>query len=187
MGLLLLVAGLAVGLYSPGYSSGGSTAAVTALNRNGNTRFELGSFRLRFPLRLEVSGLYMIDNASGDTLVAAREAEASAMILPLLGGDIELDGVVLRDARYRMGGPESSMSLDASLRMVDIQPSSIRLGQTVDIDLSDALIEGGHVAIAIRPTPLRLTLPQRRRHVWPYMHRTLPCAISATACRCPLR
>ncbi len=59
--------------------------------------------------------------------------------------------MVLRDARYRMGGPESSMSLDASLRMVDIQPSSIRLGQTVDIDLSDALIEGGHVAIAIRP------------------------------------
>ncbi len=56
-----------------------ATAAVTALNRNGNTRFELGSFRLRFPLRLEVSGLYMIDNASGDTLVAAREAEASAV------------------------------------------------------------------------------------------------------------
>lgn len=151
MGLLLLVAGLAVGLYSPWVQQRVATAAVTALNRNGNTRFELGSLRLRFPLRLEVSGLYMIDNASGDTLVAAREAEASARILPLLGGDIELDGVVLRDARYRMGGPESSMSLDASLRMVDIQPSSIRLGQTVDIDLSDALIEGGHVAIAIRP------------------------------------
>lgn len=150
MGLLLLVAGLAVGLYSPWVQQRVATAAVTALNRNGNTRFELGSFRLRFPLRLEVSGLYMIDNASGDTLVAAREAEASARILPLLGGDIELDGVVLRDARYRMGGPESSMSLDASLRMVDIQPSSIRLGQTVDIDLSDALIEGGHVAIAIQ-------------------------------------
>lgn len=125
LGLLLLVAGTVVSLYSPWLQETLRTHLVDALNRDGKADWSLDSFRLRFPLSLDLGGLAVV--SGGDTIVAAGRLEADVALLPLLKGEIELSTLEAEGARYVMGAPDSAMYMTLAAGSLSLSPASVRL------------------------------------------------------------
>ena len=67
----------------------------------------LDYIRLKFPLRVELSGLSMIE-ATGDTLLSARQADLDVAFWPLFSGNISVTDAHLADASYRLNSPDSA-------------------------------------------------------------------------------
>lgn len=153
MGLLLLVVGLVAGLYSPWVQDNLSHAVVAYLNaKEGNTtEISLSRLRLRFPFKLDISGISMVDTETKDTIMSATGAIADLKLLPLLKGEVGLESIRLIDARYSMGAPDSALFMNVHIGKLDIAPSVITLGKTMSVDLSDATVANGVVDIAINP------------------------------------
>ncbi|MDE6290424.1 MAG: AsmA family protein, partial [Muribaculaceae bacterium] len=83
------------------------TAAKIVADKTG-MKIGIDRLRLKFPVDLSVSGLSVIE-ASGDTMVTAREALVDVKLRPLLGLDVQIKRLRLRDGYYRMLSPASSM------------------------------------------------------------------------------
>lgn len=153
MGLLLLVLGLVAGIYSPWVQDKLSHAVVNYINSGNDNSMEisLGRVRLRFPLKLDVSGLAMVDKTSGDTLMSATGLYGSVKLLPLLKGDAGVENLHLIDAQYNMGSPDSAMYLRMRIGKLDVAPSDIKLGKKMEIDLSDATLTDGSLILDMNP------------------------------------
>ncbi len=152
LGIVLLIAGLAVGLYSPWVQDGLRKAAVHYVNSSGMPfEINLDRLRLRFPLKLQISGLNVTDRISGDTVVMAEALYASVGLMPLLKGDVSIDRATLVDALYVMGSPDSAMYLLAGIGKLDLNPARVSLGSPMTIDLEDATLAHTRVSIDIRP------------------------------------
>lgn len=149
IGLVFLVCGLTVLLYSPWAQR---TLVDAVVDRYGHmsdgTELALENFSLRFPLRLEVDGL-SISNA-GDTLIAATTLRADVNPLGLLAGRVSLQGAALGGARYRMGSPDSAMFMTIAADSLALAPASVALSD-LSMELSDAYIGGGRVDMVLKP------------------------------------
>lgn len=161
MGLLLMVCGLVIVLYSPWAQSMLREAALGRFGSGADgTRIELASFRLRFPLNLELGGLAIVNGA--DTLVAARSLEADANPLGLIIGHVDLSCAHIADARFRIGGPDSSMFMTIAADSLYVGPATVRLSD-MDIALSEGLIAGGRLAMVLNPdTVVKPASPPQR-------------------------
>lgn len=148
LGLLLLVAGTLVALYSPWLQNALKDKLVDRLNAHQGMTMTLDSFRLSFPLDIELGGLSLAQN--GDTLVAARQAEASVALLPLLRGEAEINGLKLEDARYRMGAPDSTMFMTIAARGISLEPVKVGLSD-MSIKLEKGMLDGAKVSMVISP------------------------------------
>ncbi len=150
-GAVLLVAGLVVGLYSPGVQERLVDAMLQYVNRgNGAMIVDAEQVRLRFPLEVQVSRLNVRDRTTGDTLIKAGDFYASVRLLPLLKGDIKVSAKLI-DGLYVMGAPDSAMYLRAQIGRLDLEPAHVSLGSPLIIDLENASISRSRVSIAIRP------------------------------------
>jgi len=151
LGAVLLVAGLVVGLYSPGMQERLVDSVLQYVNRgNGAMIVDAEQVRLRFPLDVQVSRLSVRDRATGDTLIKAGDFYASVRLLPLLKGDIKVSAKLV-DGLYVMGAPDSAMYLRAQIGRLDLEPARVSLGSPLTVDLENASISRSRVSIAIRP------------------------------------
>lgn len=102
VGLLLLpfpLIGLVVLLlYVPPIQHAVRGKAVRYLSERIGTKVELERLHLRFPLGLQLKGLYLEDE-QGDTLLHAGELRTRVGLRKLLGGQLLLDPIELRDVR----------------------------------------------------------------------------------------
>lgn len=97
----------------------------------------IGQFRLKFPLDVHLSDVYVVE-ATGDTMVRAREAIADVKLAPLFALDVRVNRLELFDGYYRMLSPDSSMLLKVNAgylnvddkSSVDIKDSHIKLHNT---------------------------------------------------------
>lgn len=152
LGVFLLVLGLVVGLYSPWVQDSLCDAALKYVNARGaDMEIGLDRLRLRFPLKVQVSGLSVSDRTTGDTLIRAEAMYASVKLLPLLKGDVDVSRATLINARYVMGAPDSALYLRAEIGKLDLNPARVSLGSPMTIDLEDATLAHSRVSIAIRP------------------------------------
>ena len=183
IGLLMLLAGVLVLLYSPWVQDTAREAIVKKFSEQG-THISLDSFRLRFPLCVDLGGLAMTDSR-GDTLVAARSAHIDAALLPLLKGKVELDQATLRGARYVMGSPDSAMYMTIAADSIALSPASVRLAD-MGIELEDGAIRGGRLNLylnpdttaadttASQPTKMSIALGRIRLEDFTYAMRMMP-------------
>lgn len=125
----------------------------------GKTGMKIGieKFRLKFPLDVSLQGVTVVE-ASGDTMVVAREVIADVRLMPLLHMDAQVNKLELVDARYRMLSPDSSMlmTIKAGLLSVD-DKSSMNLG-TSSININEAYLKDGNISLTMdvwkqKPTP----------------------------------
>ena len=151
LAVFLLLAGLTVGLYSPWVQDGLKNAALHYLNRDGDTEIRVDRLRLRFPLRLQASGVCMLNRQTGDTLVYADAFYGSVRPLPLLKGDVDVSYARVVNALYVTGSPDSAMYLRARIGRLDLEPARVGLGSPLSIDIENATLADSRVSIDIRP------------------------------------
>lgn len=104
----------------------------------------IGKFRLKFPLDISLQDLSVVE-ATGDTMVSAKEALLDVKLLPLLKLDVDVDRLKLDQAYYRLVSPDTSMimTIRAGFLEVDDQ-SSVNIKES-DIDLNKAIIRDANI------------------------------------------
>lgn len=108
----------------------------------------IDSFRLRWPLRVALHGVSVVE-ASGDTMVNARTALVDVKLLPLLKLDVKLQKLQLEDGYYRMVSPDSSMILRIKAGELTAGPLTAADVRTGHIFLDNALLKRGEIDLSM--------------------------------------
>lgn len=155
--LILLVSGTVILIYSPWAQDMARQAVVSRFDgHDGGMRIEANSLRLRFPLTLEADGVMLSQN--GDTLMSAGRAEVRAAILPLLKGRADVESIVLTDATYILGAPDSAMYMTIRADSIGIAPASVGLADMA-ITVDNGTIRGGRLDMVMNPDTTAATPP----------------------------
>ncbi|MBD5233853.1 MAG: hypothetical protein HDS65_06700 [Bacteroidales bacterium] len=146
--LALLLCGLLILLYSPWSQSIIKEAITNKFNGSDGLEIKLETFRLRFPLKLDLGGVSLVQN--GDTMVVARSLSADVALLPLLKGEADITEASLYGAYYKMGSPDSAMYMTIQADTLNLAPVSVGL-KDMDIKVKEGRIAGGRVAMTLNP------------------------------------
>ena len=147
LAVVLLIVGLILMLYSPWAQEGLRVALVNKLSTP-ELNLRLDSFSLRFPLTVEACGVALV--ASGDTVMAASSASADVSLFPLLSGEAYVDRIIVSNARYNMGGPDSAMWMRIAADSIAVEPATVRLSDMA-ITVHDGIIRGGRLSMQMNP------------------------------------
>lgn len=155
--LFLFVVGLVGVLYSPWAQNIAREAIVNKLDgRDGKPKLTLDRLSLQFPLSLEGSGLLL--EQDGDTIMAAKQLNLSAELLPLLAGNVRVSELQLQKALYVMGAPDSLMYMRIKADSLNLAPAVIHL-PAMEINLQDGAMSGARIAMVMRPDTAAPTPP----------------------------
>lgn len=132
------------------------TAAKMVADKTG-MKIGIDKLRLKFPVNLSLSGISVIE-ASGDTMVLAREALVDVKLRPLLGLDVQIKKLRLRDGYYRMLSPDSSMLMTIKAGLLEVDDKSSANIRSSEISLNEAILRDGEVTLNMdvwkqKPTP----------------------------------
>lgn len=103
----------------------------------------IGHFRLKFPLDVSLQNVSVVE-ASGDTMISAKEALVDVKLLPLLKLDVDVNKLQLDQAYYRLVDKDTAMIMTIRAGFlevddkssVDIKQSNIDINKTVIRDAS---------------------------------------------------
>lgn len=132
------------------------TAAKIVADKTG-MKIGIERLRLKFPVDLSINGLSVIE-ASGDTMVMAKEAIADVKLRPLLSLDVQINRLQLKDVYYRMLSTDSSMLMTLRAGLLDVDSKSSANIKTSNISINEATLKDGHIFIGMdvwkqKPTP----------------------------------
>lgn len=147
-GIVLLVTGIVMMLYSPWVQDAARRELVKQFNSKPGMSLELGSLDISFPLKLTVGDVAMAQD--GDTLVSARKLYADVALLPLLKGEARVSDLFLSGARYQMGNADSLMMMLITADTLEISPAVVKLSP-MDINVEKGRIAHGRVAMVSKP------------------------------------
>lgn len=147
MALLLLPMAVVTLLYSPWAQDLIRERLLPALSAGG-TEIRLDSFRLRYPLKLDVGGLSI--TSGGIEMVRAESFSGQVEVLPLLTGHARLTEAHLRDGALNIGGPDSAMYMRITAADLMLDDADVRLADMA-ITLPSGRITRGVVDLTINP------------------------------------
>lgn len=145
MAILLLPTAILLILYSQWGQDRLRTRLIQGLNDNGGIELRLDSLSLRFPLKLDLRGLAMIQQS--DTLIAAGRAQVDVKLLPLLRGHVDISKLILNSARYQMGNADSLSMMVIRADSINLAPASVALA-SLSISADDGYIYRGAFSLA---------------------------------------
>ncbi len=180
--VLIIITGGIIALYTPVAQDNIRRHAVELLNRQEGIEARIDTLRLRFPLDLTIAGVSIVQD--GDTLVAARRAEADVAVIPLFAGVADVRSLRLEDAYYRMGTPDSAMYLRLRAADAELKPARLRFSP-MDISIEDGRLSGASVDITLsedttatdsasETSPLEINVERLRLDNFAYKMRMLP-------------
>ncbi len=161
--LLLVVILLPVLLYIPPIQTGVKNLATRIVREKTGMDIEIDRFRLKFPLDVSLQGVRVIE-ASGDTMVNAREVIADVRLLPLLRMDVRLNRLQLNDGYYRFLSPDSSMLIKIRAGELEADDRSSMNLRSNELLLNKVRLARGDVSLYMnvwrqKPPPPRPTAP----------------------------
>lgn len=133
-------------LYVPGVLDLVASRVLPSVERTTGMEIAVEDIRLRFPLDLKVENALVKQH--GDTMVALRNARVDVAFWPLLKGSLKVNDAVVRDAVYKMGGPDS-LYIRAAIDSVGAS-AAMDLNFT-HIDVDHAGLDGADVLLVIGP------------------------------------
>lgn len=145
--LVALIVLAIIALYLPFVQDYAVGMVLDSVNSGGEMTISLDRARLTFPLNLRVDNLMIRQQT--DTMLVARKIRAKLGVLPLLTGRVGVNDLEIDSVRYAMGNADSVMQLSAQIDLFRLSRSSVRLSD-MDIDLGEALLDGGNVALNIK-------------------------------------
>ncbi|MDE6742229.1 MAG: translocation/assembly module TamB [Muribaculaceae bacterium] len=123
------------------------TAAKIVADKTG-MKIGIDRLRLKFPVNLSLSGVSVLE-ASGDTMVMAREALVDVKLRPLVALDFQIKRLRLRDGYYRMLSPDSSMLMKIRAGLLEVDDKSWANMKTSTIFLNDAKLRDGDIFLSM--------------------------------------
>lgn len=149
IGLVALVLLIPVLLYVPVVQDAVKDIAVKEASKATGMKIAIDRLRLRWPLRLSVDGVEVIE-AGGDTMLLADRLDVGVSLLPLFKGDIDVNYARLDSAAYQLGNADSLMWLRARIDRFELEASSLKMNLE-KIDLSHATLDGADIRLVLRP------------------------------------
>ncbi|MDE7349602.1 MAG: translocation/assembly module TamB [Muribaculaceae bacterium] len=155
--IIVVVLLIPVLLYLPPVQDFAVKTATKIVADKTGMKIGIEKLRLKFPVDLSLSGVSVIE-ASGDTMVMAREALVDVKLRPLLGLDVQIKRLRLRDGYYRMLSPDSSMLMKIRAGLLEVDDKSWANMKTSTISLNDAKLRDGDVFLSMdvwkqKPSP----------------------------------
>lgn len=155
--LMVVVLLLPVLLYIPPIQTAVKDLACRIVHDSTGMTIGVEKFRLKFPLDISLQGVTVIE-ASGDTMVNAREALVDVKLLPLLKLDLQVNKLSLNEGYYRFVSPDSSMIMKIRAAKLDVDSKSSVNIEKSEINLNEANLQGGVVSLYMnvwkqQPTP----------------------------------
>ena len=147
IGLIILIPIL---LYIPFIQDIAKNIAIKEIEKSTGMKVELSYLRLKFPLRVQLEGLAMIEDRA-DTLLSAREAEVDVAFLPLLRGRLDVESAELRDATYRLNNPDSAIYLKARIDNFSTVGTGLTLNMK-ELSVGKTLLDGADVSLVLKDT-----------------------------------
>ena len=157
LGVVIAILLIPVLLYIPFVQDFAIKIATDVVEKSTGMKIGIGQFRLSFPLDVKLKDVYIVE-ASGDTMVKARQLVADVKLAPLFRLDVDVNKLQLEDGYYRMLSPDSSMLLKINAGFLEVDDKSKVDIRTMDILLNRAVLRNGHVALFMdvwkkKPTP----------------------------------
>lgn len=150
LALLLIVIAVPAALYIPAVQDFAKDIALREVKKSTGMDITVDNLRLRFPLKVELGGVRVIE-AAGDTMATVGSARIAVRLLPLIHGDIQAGGAELRKVSYNMGTPDSAMYLKARVDRFDMPSADMQL-KGGKISVSRATLDGADVYLAMKDT-----------------------------------
>lgn len=144
--LVILIVLIPVLLYIPPVQNLLVKTATKIVADKTGMNVEIGKFRLKFPVDVSLQDVSVIE-ASGDTMVMAREAIADVKLMPLLKLDVQINKLRLLDGYYRMVSPDSSMTMKIRAGLLDVDSKSSADMASSTITLNEATLKNGDVSL----------------------------------------
>lgn len=148
--LLGIIIAVPVLLYIPFVQNIAKDIAISKLEKSTGMDINLDYIRLKFPLRLELSGLSMIE-ASGDTLLAARQADLDVAFWPLFSGNIKVTDAHLTGASYRLNSPDSAVYMLARIDRFSTEGTDLKFNME-RINVGRTLLDGADIYLVLKDT-----------------------------------
>ena len=143
---LLAVIMLPVVIYIPPVQTFLKNTACSVVRKSTGMDVRIEKFRLKFPLDISLEGVSVVE-ASGDTMVRARQAIADVRLLPLINLDVKLNRLSLIDGYYRMVSPDSSMIMKIHAGRLTADGKSSANIRNSEISLNDVSLSDGSVSL----------------------------------------
>ncbi len=159
--LLVVILLVPILLYIPPIQDFAVKTAVKIVSDKTGMKIGIDKLRLKFPVDLSLKGLSVVE-ASGDTMVMAKEAIVDIKLRPLISLDVQLNKLELKDAYYRMLSTDSSMLMTIKAGLLDVDSKSSANIKSSTITLNEASIKDGDIFIGMdvwkqKPTPVDTT------------------------------
>ncbi len=157
VGLLVFILLIPVLIYLPPVQTVLKDVACAVVKESTGMDVSIGRFRLKFPLDVSLTDVLVLE-ATGDTMVKAREAIADVKLRPLLSLDVQLNRLRLLDGYYRMLSSDSSMLMKIRAGELDVDGKSSAQIRSGFINLNEVQLKDGDVSLFMdvwkkQPTP----------------------------------
>lgn len=144
-------------LYVPFIQDAVVKVAENIVHKSTGMDVSIGKFRLKFPLDVNLQDISVVE-ASGDTMVRARNVIADVKMLPLLKLDVQLNRLELLNGYYRMLSADSSLMIKVNAGRLEVDDKSSVNIKSSHLVLNSTKLEDGSLSLYMdvwkkKPTP----------------------------------
>lgn len=144
-------------LYMPPVQTFIKDIAANVVEKSTGMKIGIDRFRLKWPADVSLQGVTIVE-ATGDTMVYAKEVIADVKLAPLFKLDVDIEDLKLEDAGIRIMSPDSSMLLKLKANLIEIDDKSSVDIKTLTVDINQLTIQQADLDLYMdvwkkKPTP----------------------------------
>ena len=133
-------------LYVPPIQTWVKNIACNSVEKTTGMKIGIDRFRLKWPVDIALDGLTIVE-ATGDTMVYAKEVIADVKLAPLFKLDVDIEDLKLEEAGIRIMAPDSSMLLKLKANLIEIDDKSSVDIKTLTVDINQLLIKQADLSL----------------------------------------
>ena len=133
-------------LYVPPVQTFIKDVACNVVHKSTGMKIGIDRFRLKWPLDVALDGVTIVE-ATGDTMVYAKEVIADVKLAPLFKLDVDIEDLKLEEAGIRIMSPDSSMLLKLKANLIEIDDKSSVDIKTLTVDINKLLIQQADLSL----------------------------------------
>lgn len=133
-------------LYVPPVQTFVKNVACNVVEKSTGMKIGIERFRLKWPADVALDGVTIVE-ATGDTMVYAKEVIADVKLAPLFKLDVDIEDLKLEEAGIRIMAPDSSMLLKLKAQLIEIDDKSSVDIKTMTVDINRLLIRDADLSL----------------------------------------